>query len=276
MELTHDRPWATVYRVPTSEGIVWFKACRPVQAFEPRLTAELSKRWQDRVARVLAHDVDRDWILMADAGAPLARLGNDPELWLRALPAYAEMQIGEMPYAAEHRAHGVPDLRGEALPARFEELLGRDLPLDPEEVARLRRFAPRFPSLCGELIEAFPVESVQHDDLHLWNVYADGPSLRFLDWGDASIGHPFASLVVTFRFLEEVNGLRPDDPWFDRLRDAYLEPWGRGLATTFALAMRVGAFAHAIASMRQRDALPPAARVGFDEDWAVSLRRALP
>ena len=61
------------------------------------------------------------------------------------------------------------------------------------------------------------------------NLYVQGERLRVLDWGDSSISHPFASLVVTFRFLEEFNNLRPGDPWFARLRDAYLEPWGRGL-----------------------------------------------
>ena len=35
------------------------------------------------------------------------------------------------------------------------------------------------------------------------------------------------------RFLEQVNGLPPSDPWFTRLRDAYLEPWGSGLTDTF-------------------------------------------
>jgi hypothetical protein len=44
------------------------------------------------------------------------------------------------------------------------------------------------------------------------NVYAKGERLRVLDWGDTSISHPFASLVVTFRFLEERNRLPPDDP----------------------------------------------------------------
>jgi hypothetical protein len=57
------------------------------------------------------------------------------------------------------------------------------------------------------------------------NVYSDGGRLRVLDWGDASISHPFASLLVTFRFLEEVTRLQPEDPWFARLHDAYLEPW---------------------------------------------------
>jgi hypothetical protein len=97
---------------------------------------------------------------------------------------------------------------------------------------------------------------VQDDDLHMANVYAQGGRLRLLDWGDASVSHPFASLVVTFRFLEERNQLPPGDPWFGRLRDTYLEPWGRGLAGAFALAVRVGAFARTFAWARQRDYLP--------------------
>jgi aminoglycoside phosphotransferase (APT) family kinase protein len=67
----------------------------------------------------------------------------------------------------------------------------------------------------------FP-ETVQHDDLHRANVYTEGGKLRVLDWGDSSISHPFVSLVVTFRFLEEVTKLPPGDPWFARLRDAHL------------------------------------------------------
>ena len=80
--------------------------------------------------------------------------------------------------------------------------------------------------------------SVQHDDLHHANVYVRGAEVRFLDWGDASVSHPFMSLVVTFRFLDELNKLPPADPWFRRLRDAYLEPSGAGLATAIELAIR--------------------------------------
>ena len=67
----------------------------------------------------------------------------------------------------------------------------------------------------------------------------------------------------------------PDDPWFARLRDAYLEPWGSGLAGTFELAIRVGRFAHVIAWSRQRDALPEAKRAEFDGWFAEVLRGAL-
>jgi aminoglycoside phosphotransferase (APT) family kinase protein len=169
----------------------------------------------------------------------------------------------------------VPDLRVASLPARYDELVQLDLPLEPHELAHLRRFAPRFTELCAELAAFGVPETVQHDDLDHANLYADGARLRVLDWGDASISHPFASLVVTFRFLEERTGLTPGDPWLVRLRDAYLEPWGGDFGEAFALALRVGAFARAIAYVRQRAPLSPAQRAHFDVDFATVLRRAL-
>jgi len=71
---------------------------------------------------------------------------------------------------------------------------------------------------------------VQDDDLHMANLYARAGRLRVLDRGDASISHPFASLVVTFRFLEEVTGLA-GRPVVRPAAEAYLQPWGSGLST---------------------------------------------
>ena len=213
-----------VLRVPFADGVAWFKACAPVQAFEPRLTAQLFARWPDRVAEVLAHDEERAWLLLADAGTPMRTFGNPPELWLEALPPYAELQRGEAAHAHDHLAHGVPDLRIAALPARYENFLRGELPLEHDEICRLRKFAPRFAELCAELAAYGMPETIQHDDLHHANVYQQDERLRVLDWGDSSVSHPFFSLVVTFRFLEEINKLPPSDPWVARLRDAYLAP----------------------------------------------------
>jgi len=275
IETTHERPWATVLRVPLADSSAWFKACAPVQAFEPRLTGELFARWPDRVAEVLARDDERGWLLLGDAGTPLRVLGNPPAAWLRALPLYAELQRGEAAHADDHLAHEVPDLRVATWPARYADLLERDLPLDSDEIRRLRQFAPRFSELCAELAAHNIPETVQHDDLHMANVYQQRDQLRLLDWGDASISHPFASLVETFRFLEQVNRLPPGDAWFRRLRDAYLEPWGSGLADTLALAIRLGTFVHTFAWTRQRDALPKDEQSAFDEVFSIVLRRAL-
>ncbi len=275
IETVHVRPWAIVRRVPLADGVAWFKACAPVQAFEPRLTAGLFARWPDRVAEVLGYDEERAWLLLADAGEPVGAAGNPPEAWLIALPLYAELQRGEAAHVSDHLAHGVPDLRLATLPARYQELVQLDLPLERHEIRQLRDFAPRFAGLCGELAAYDVPETIQHDDLHHANLYAQGSRVRVLDWGDASISHPFASLVVTFRFLEERAKLAPGDPWFTRLRDAYLEPWGADLGDAFALAFRVGIFARSIAYVRQRVALPHEERPAFDTDFSIVLRRAI-
>jgi hypothetical protein len=250
------------------------KACGPVQHFEPRLTAELFARWPDRVPEVIVWDQDRSWLLLADAGRPIAALCNPPGAWLELLPRYAELQRNEAVNAGDHVRQGVPDLRVETLPAQYEELVAQDLPLGDCDIERLRRFAGPFGEWCAQLADAGIPATIQHDDLHMNNVFVRAGQLRILDWGDACVSHPFASLVATFRFLEERNGLAGDDPWFARLRDAYLEPWGPGLSPMFTLATGVGTFAHAIAARRQRQALTASERTAFDEDFSVRLRRA--
>jgi hypothetical protein len=235
----------------------------------------LYARWPDRVGEVLALDEERAWLLLADAGSQLMARGNPPEAWLDVLARYAELQRAEVAHAFDHLAHRVPDLRMATLPGHYGDLVDRDLPVRPEEQTRLRAFAPRFAELCAELDACGVPATVQHDDLHMNNVFVRDAECRVLDWGDASIGHPFASIVVTFRFLEETNGLVAGDPWFARLRDAYLEPWGRGLTDVFELAVRVGTFAHLFASTRVRDFLAPDDRPAFDVDFRVVLRRAL-
>ena len=269
VEVVRSRTWATTARVPTAHGAVWLKACAPSHGFEPELVALLAAGWPELLPRVVAHDAGRGWLLLADAGVPFDELDNSPELWLRLLPRYAELQRrAEAPPS-------VPDRSVQRWPELFEELADSPLPLLPAEAARLRAYTPRFVELCGELAAYGLPAAIQHDDLHHKNAFVDGELLRIIDWGDASLSHPFVSLVVTFRFLEERNGLAPDDPWFPRLRDAYLEPWGGGLSDAFDLAQRIGRFAHTFGWMALRRLLPEDARARYDAPFAVVLRRAL-
>lgn len=221
---------------------------------------------------MIATDAERRWLLLDDAGTPLFPDRNSPEEWPAILPRYAELQRGEEAHADEHVAHGVPDLRLAALPALFERLLEADLPFAREELDTLRR--QPFAAWCEELAAAGIPETIQHDDLHFANVYDRAGRLRVLDWGDASVAHPWFSLVVPFHFLVRYERVGPDDPWFERLRGAYLEPWGRGHERAFALSQRVGVVAHAIAWHRLWEALPPDFAEGFGVHFAKLLHHA--
>ena len=248
---------------------MWFKACAPSHRFEAGLVGSLARTKPDLLPPVVACDAERGWLLTAHAGTSFRQLGNPPELWLQLLPHYAELQRDAIVPSP------VPDRTLPRWAELYAELASSELPLEPQEAERLRRYAPHFEALCEELAGHGLPSAVQHDDLHDTNAFADGDRVRIGDWGDASLSHPFVSLVVTYRFLEERNGLDPADPWFARLRDAYLEPWGTDLVDAFELAQRLGRFAHVFGWVSLRRVLPPAERAAYDVPFRLVLRRAL-
>lgn len=246
IEQVHDYPWSSVWTVPVAGGAVWLKHCKPVQAFEVPLTAALADRWPERMPALLALDAERGLLLLGDAGRPLRELGVDaPDAWLDVLPLYAELQRGEAAHTHEHVDAGVPDQRLARLPADYLALLETDTGLEPDEIGRLRAFAPRFAALCADLEGIGIPETVQHDDLHDGNVFERDGRFTILDWGDCAITHPFATMLVTFRVIAHIYSLERDDPWFTRLRAAYLEPWGAPLEA-FDLAQKVAAFSRSL------------------------------
>ncbi len=166
----------------------------------------------------------------------------------------------------------MPQLPWNELPRSFAAMVARDLPLEREELTAARRLGPRVETLLDELAAVPIPDTLDHADLHHRSVFSRDGRLRILDWGDASVSHPFFSLVATFHWLREANGLAPDDPWFERLRDAYLEPWGSGLVPVFDVAQRLGKVARALAWLRHHDAMGAGAFPAFDE-WLPGILR---
>ena len=218
--------------MPRPSGAAWLKLCRPVQAHEPALTATLAARWPDRLPDVLACAPERSLLLLDDAGTPLRAFGDAEEAWLVALPLYAELQQGEVAHVEEHLAAGVPDQRLQTLPAALERLA------EP----RLDGVAGRLEELTEQL--TLP-PTVQHDDLHDANVFASDGRISIIDWGDAVIGHPFATLLVT---------LRTYDGDAERLRDAYLDAWPRDVRAEADAALQVAALTRILSWKRIADA----------------------
>ena len=128
IEQPHDRPWATVLRVPTERGDLYFKANAPPLRFEAALVEVLAERRPDAVPPLVAVDLERGWMLMEDAGTRLRELVEQErgfERWLDVLPLYAGLQLDLAERADDLVALGVPDLRLARLPALYEQLLAR-------------------------------------------------------------------------------------------------------------------------------------------------------
>ncbi len=232
-----DRPWSTVVRLPTTHGLVWFKALAPGTAYEVPLTVALARLVPDRVPQPLAGDVGRAWLLLADAGPTLREshpYGGRPADWERLLREHAELQRRLAPATQELLELGVPDLRPHLLADRLAELLddrawlaliadGQPLGDVPR---RLRAVLPALRERTDRLDACGIGATLQHDDLHDGNVAAGPDGDRVLDWGDACVSHPFVVLSVALRVATTQLALVEHDPQWQRLRDAYLEPWG--------------------------------------------------
>ncbi len=258
-EQPHLRSWATVLRIPTSGGPVWLKAPGPGTAFEVVLYPILLAAAPDQVLHPLAIDADRRWLLLPDGGTPLGELAKGPALidaLAGALPGYARMQRRLAPRADDLLTIGLTDLRPASMPERYADCLADIADYvahrgDPEEAAalqRLRDLELTVRQWADELAGSAVPPSLDHNDLHPWNLLCpagDITAARTYDWGDAVIGHPFASLMVVLGWLtnEDGEGLAPDSAEVLRVRDAYLAEFA-DLAPHAALVREVELAAH--------------------------------
>lgn len=274
----HDRvrPWSTVLFVPSSEGLLRMKATAPLMANDAGITAVLSTIAPDALLRPLAVDGPARLMLLPEGGPVLReQAGGGAQLadWERILPRMAELQRAAASHATELLTSGALDRRAAVLPAQLNDLLERlddqpdagDARLRQDERERLLRVPQPFAEACEELASYGVPDSIQHDDFHDANILlADAPSgfgYRFVDWGDAYVGSPFAVLLVTLRVVEDRFGLSPGAPGLRRLEDAYLEPWTAiappsELRRVLALARHVGEIPRALiwdASLRSGD-----------------------
>jgi aminoglycoside phosphotransferase (APT) family kinase protein len=161
--------------------------------------------------------------------------------------------------------------------------------LTRQQAATLERVLPAYEGRCAELAASPIPDSFQHDDLHSNNVgwpgeMADLSSVRIIDWGDASIGHPFGTMLATLNSIAFEAGVPVDGRQFHdsrllRLRDAYLEPFGslcgvEELRWLVGLARSTGCVTRALAWERalQEAPLSMIARYEFPvRSWLLEL-----
>jgi len=273
VEQPHLRPWATALRVPTHAGVFWLKAAAPGTAFEIRLYPVLARLAPERVLAPLAIDEARSWIILPDGGATLGASASGERLvdgLCRAMADYARLQQSLAPHADELLRLGVTDMRAALMPQRFDEAAAKlrerlDRAGSDEERASFERASAlrgAFIEQCRALEQSAIAPSLDHNDLHPWNIFADaeGRGSRFYDWGDSVVAHPFASLLVALGFMRYQLKAAADDARILRVRDAYLAEYASvashaELVREAELACRVAKIARVLTWSRALEAL---------------------
>ena len=220
LETFRTRPWGVVLRAETSDGVVWMKEPRGATAFEVPLYWLLAECAPEAILVPLAVDEERGWVLLPDGGTSLGERAEGEELveaMASALGRYARVQRALEPRVDDLRRIGIADMTPGAMPARFDEAIRAGArysrssgdPADAESLERIAGHRATFLEWCEELADRPGGASLDHNDLHPWNVLGspDQPEgLRFYDWGDSVIAHPFATTLVP---LGVIARLRP-------------------------------------------------------------------
>lgn len=249
----HLRSWATVLRIPTSGGVVWFKASQESLAHEAALVELLAVRAPAQVRPLLAADTERGWMLMSDAGERLRELVVSEaslERWHPVLDAAARVSLAVEDDVDALLAMGVPDGRLPRLLPGWDALMDE---IDAEP--RFREARERIEPLASALAAYGIRETVQHDDLHDGQVFVDAGRHWVMDWGDAVVSHPFFVLAVALEGqlawgLDDVEDSVDTAPF----RDTFLRPYAEAyphlthddLVEAARLATRLGWAARAV------------------------------
>ena len=257
----HLRPWGTVLTAPTARGPVWLKAPGPDTAFEVRLYELLLRTGARSVLSPIAVDVERGWVLLPDGGTTLGDQLDGLDLagaMVAILPQYGQLQRDLAPNVDDLLASGITDMRAPVMLQRFDEAVAAvgsylDAYGDPagwETHQRVLAMRDTFGGWCERLASATVPASLDHNDLHPWNILPNGTA-RFYDWGDSVVAHPFSSMLLGLGFVHQQLGVNIGDPAVTRPRDAYLEVFSdlaphAVLVEELELACRVGKVARAL------------------------------
>lgn len=262
-ETVHVRDWSIVVRFASDTGTIYFKAGASTQHFEAGLLEAIGRAESDLLLAPLAIDAERGWMLLPEGGPRLREFhGGNPAKgdWEMLLARYAEAQIDLSKHAQDMLEAGLPDRRLGRLPGEYKELLSSPSlaeitelgGLRAEEMRRLIAKKEEFSAMIAELKGIGIAPSVEHGDLHDGNVFYDGSSLRVFDWGDASLSHPFISLIIPLRVLGNYLSLEPEShPELEWARRAYFGPWEQAYSPkqvkeAWPLALQVGYFQRAL------------------------------
>lgn len=251
IEQPHVYPWATVMRIPTDVGPLWFKANEEALRHEAALIELLAERHPDCVPPLLATHPDERWMLMSDAGRSLREVVPEEysqDRWLDVLPRYAAVQLDLEDAVDQLFAVGLPDLRLATLADRYADLFDRFPSVDTDH--RYRAAEPLVAELADQLASYGIAETVQHDDLHDGQVFVRDGRLSVLDWGDACVSHPFFTLSVTLEGgvawgLDDVEGSVDLAPFVEAYLTPYADRYGARLSLgdlrdACAVALRLG------------------------------------
>jgi len=236
IELVKERIWSAVYRVQTEHGMLFGKAPAHFARHEIALISHLASIYPNNIPNLIVTDPENGYMLIRDSGQSLRETLTQQRDWVHwetLLSQYAHIQQASSKEVEALLTMGIPDRTLPRLSDLFTHLIadesqyifdGEDS-LSESEYQRLQSLFPTIQQKADALAQYSIPATIQHGDLHDGNIFYTDAEYCFIDWGDASISHPFFSLRTSYVSVESRFELTEDDPELHRLRDSYLSAW---------------------------------------------------
>lgn len=257
-------PWSNVYRILTSEGVVYLKHMPPQFSIEATLINALAKKCPTHLPKIIRYNIDLRCFLMTDAGIILHDLLHSEynvTLASKALTTYAGIQKSFINDIDTLLSLGVPDWTLTTLPSLYLSLLNDEAFLIADgltqiEIQQLRLLHPKVVQLCEQLTQYNIPETIEHSDFHDHNILiGQDNSLVINDWGETVITHPFFSLFSFFISAARRHNILENSVTYKALQDNYLNSWlefesYERLLEAFKLTQHLGTIKYALSYYR--------------------------
>ena len=276
--LVKDRPWSTVFRLECERGTAFFKVCGSGCKHEAELLQWLEPKFANYLPELLNVDTSESWILLRDAGQPTGHFESTYKrlhYFQTLLPNYATLLIRSLAQTDALLSLGIPDRRLSHAPKLFEALLEKPfIDLSLETRYAITKNLHLFKETCLELTSSSFASALDHGDLHIWNVLVKNDKPVIIDWGDATLTHPFIGIYQTLSLLFE-NRFSFSNPQVQNLKRCYLEPWT--IFAPFRELERHLKLALSIAPIMQSIHLANISELSgeTDSDWISSIEKSL-
>lgn len=220
-----------VSRVKTNLGHIYFKASAPAALpHESALTSYLHEQFPGKVPAALTFDPKYGLLMHEFKGRHIGSFeGSDSyDIWARAITVYADLQLDCINKTEEIEKldcsnRDIPHLlqMAKSILLKPTMLKAGNTALTDSDIQELLALMPRIEDM-GNRLQAYKIPyTIDHGDLYPSNIIqeSDGTIMIF-DWAEASITHPFFSLLPFLRDLPDSLADKKED-----ILEAYLNKW---------------------------------------------------
>ncbi|MEK7433482.1 MAG: hypothetical protein AABZ74_10145 [Cyanobacteriota bacterium] len=220
-----------ILKVETDHGFVYIKkVLSPVFKNEPLFTQKMAEYSPKYFPEIIFIDNENGFIFTKDFGENVLSKSNDINDLLNTVKSYAKLQISMINNSFNLISHNMPDRSLNKLSNQLKDILiTRDrIFLDEEncittnDINKLLDNFKKIEDLISKLENYNIPQTIEHGDLHSYNISIKDKNIIFYDWADCSISHPFISMRVFFHSIFDQDGkIRDKSKNFNNVQDSY-------------------------------------------------------